>query len=305
MNNTDKNSVLIIDDETTNIIALTNILTPEYEIYAAKNGLNAIKLAKEHLPDVILLDVLMPEMDGYEVISILKASEDTRAIPVIIISGLGSAEAEEKGLILGASDYISKPFHSSIVKIRIQNQIQFSSQFNIVKALSLMDELTGLYNRRGFDSRLRLEWNRARREQIPISIMMIDIDYFKKYNDGYGHMQGDVALQRVAKIIERVLKRPADFCARWGGEEFIALLPDTALPGALIVAEEIRKNIEDAQIPCDNGYITKTTVSIGVNTIMPKQDVLVRDFITGADSALYSAKDSGRNRVCKYEKCGI
>ena len=299
MNN--KNSVLIIDDETANIISLTNILSPEYDIYAAKNGQDAIMLAKEHLPDLILLDILMPEMDGYEIISALKGSEITRAIPVIFISGLGSAEAEEKGLILGASDYITKPFHSSIVKLRVQNQIQYSSQFNIVKALSFMDELTGLFNRRGFDSRLRLEWNRAKREQTMSSIMMIDIDSFKKYNDVYGHLQGDVALYTVAKVIEQTLKRPADFCARWGGEEFIVLLPDTDLPGALTVAEQIRKNIENTQIPCDNGNITKATVSIGVNTIMPKQDVLVHDFIAGADHALYRAKESGRNRVCKYE----
>jgi len=297
-----KNSVLIIDDETANIIALTNILSPEYETYAAKNGSDAIMLAKEHLPDLILLDILMPEMDGYEVISILKGSEDTRSIPVIFLSGLGNSEAEEKGLILGASDYITKPFHSSIVKLRVQNQIQFSSQFNIVKALSLMDELTGLFNRRGFDSRLRLEWSRARREQTPISVMMIDIDNFKKYNDVYGHLQGDIALQSVAKIIEQTLKRPADFCARWGGEEFVALLPDTELPGALRVAEQIRKNVEDTQITCSDGDITNTTVSIGVNINMPKQDVLVQDFIAGADHALYAAKESGRNRVCKYEK---
>jgi len=297
-----KNSVLIIDDETANIIALTNILSPEYETYAAKNGSDAIMLAKEHLPDLILLDILMPEMDGYEVISILKGSEDTRSIPVIFLSGLGNSEAEEKGLILGASDYITKPFHSSIVKLRVQNQIQFSSQFNIVKALSLMDELTGLFNRRGFDSRLRLEWSRARREQTPISVMVIDIDNFKKYNDVYGHLQGDIALQSVAKIIEQTLKRPADFCARWGGEEFVALLPDTELPGALRVAEQIRKNVEDTQITCSDGDITNTTVSIGVNINMPKQDVLVQDFIAGADHALYAAKESGRNRVCKYEK---
>jgi len=200
MNKTDMNSVLIIDDETANIIALTNILSPEYEVYAAKNGADAIKIAKESLPDVILLDILMPDMDGYEVISLLKSSEDTRSIPVIFISGLGSEKDEEKGLLLGASDYITKPFNATIVKLRVQNQIQYSSQFNIVKALSLMDELTGLFNRRGFDSRLRLEWNRARREQAPVSLMMIDIDHFKKYNDSYGHTQGDVALQTVAKI---------------------------------------------------------------------------------------------------------
>jgi len=302
MDNINKNSVLVIDDEAANIIALTNILSPEYDIYAAKNGPDAIMLAKEHLPDVILLDVLMPDMDGYEVISRLKGSEDTRAIPVIFITGLGSAEAEEKGLALGASDYIAKPFHSSVVKLRVQNQIQYSSQFNIVKALSLSDELTGLFNRRGFDYRLRMELNRAKRERTQISIMLIDIDLFKNYNDVYGHLQGDTALQIVAKVIKNTLKRPADFCARWGGEEFVVLLPDTDLPGTMAVAESLRRNIEMAAIPCLDGEITGVTASLGVNIAAPTQDVSVQDFISRADKALYIAKESGRNRVCQYEK---
>jgi len=302
MNSLDKNIVLIVDDETANIIALTNILCPEYDVYAAKNGSDAIMLAKEHLPDVILLDVLMPEMDGYEVISILKGSEETRGIPVIFISGLGSVDAEEKGLLLGASDYITKPFHSSVVKLRVQNQIQFSSQFNIVKALSLSDELTGLFNRRGFDYRLRMELNRAKREQTIVSLLMIDIDNFKKYNDVYGHLQGDAALQIVARVIKNTLKRPADFAARWGGEEFIALLPDTDMAGALGLAEQIRKNIEGTAIICEDGSSAGVTVSIGANLLMPTRDMSVHTFISGADKALYAAKESGRNRVNKYEE---
>lgn len=302
MNESEKKTVLIIDDETSNIIALTGILTPEYDVFAAKNGNDAIQLAREQLPDLILLDVLMPDMDGYEVIAILKSSETTRSIPVIFISGLGSADAEEKGLFLGASDYISKPFNSSVVKLRVQNQIQFASQFNIVKALSLMDELTGAFNRRGFDSRLRLEWNRAMREHTPISIIMIDIDFFKKYNDEYGHLQGDRALKEVAAVLKNTLKRPADFSARWGGEEFVALLPDTDLPGTLNVAEQLRKNIEDTPIPLDDGSITKVTASLGVNAVRLSPNSSVSDFLAGADEALYAAKASGRNRVCTFEQ---
>jgi len=297
----DKNSVLIVDDEAANIIALTSILSSEYDVYAAKNGPDAIILANEHLPDVILLDVLMPEMDGYEVLAALKSVEMTRSIPIIFITGLVDAADEEKGLILGASDYITKPFHSSIVRLRVQNQIQFSSQFNIVKALSLSDELTGLFNRRGFDYRLRMEMNRSRREQTPICVIMLDIDDFKEYNDTYGHLQGDAALQATANVIMQTLRRPADFSARWGGEEFIALLPDTDMHGALGVAESIRSSIEDCRIYCTNGDTSKITVSIGLNTYVPGSDLSVRDFIAGADEALYTAKRSGKNRVCKFE----
>jgi len=301
MHNSDKNSVLIVDDEAANIAILTNILSQEYNVYAAKNGPSAIRVAKEILPDVILLDILMPEMDGYEVISILKGLEETRSIPVIFITGLGGDTAEEKGLLLGASDYITKPFHPAVVKLRLLNQIQFSSQFNIVRALSLSDEVTGLFNRRGFDSRLRLELNRANREQTPLCMVLIDIDEFKTYSDEYGHFQCDMLLQTVAKVIKQALKRPLDFAARWGNDEFIALLPDTELPGALGVAERIRKSVADAQIFCNDGNVTNVTVSIGVNVFTPKKSISVQDFIAGTDEALNAAKKFGRNRVCQYD----
>ena len=294
----DKNIVLIVDDESSNIIALTKILCPEYDVYAAKNGSDAIMLAKEHLPDVILLDVHMPAIDGYEIISVLKGAVETRALPVIFITDIGSTDAEEKGMVLGASDYIVKPFHASIVKLRIQNQIQFSSQYNIVKALSLTDELTGLYNRRGFDYRLRMELNRAKREHTPISVLMIDIDNFNQYNDMHGHMQGDEALQTITRVIKKTLKRSIDFSARWGGEEFIALLPDTDLSGALGVAERVRANIENTNIISISGADANVTVSVGVQVFMPSKDISVQDFISGASRALDAAKASGRNRVC-------
>ena len=300
-NNTDKLSVLIVDDEPANIVALTNILSPDYLVVAAKNGTDAIEMAKEQEPDVILLDVLMPDMDGYEVISRLKESEDTRSIPVIFITGLNDAEFEEKGLNLGAADYITKPFHASVIKVRVQKQIQYSSQYNSIKELSMLDELTGLVNRRGYDSRLSAEWSRAKREMSSISIMMIDIDRFKEYNDTYGHLQGDTALVTIAKVIEGSFKRASDFCARWGGEEFVALLPDTDISGAMGLAEEIREVVENTKVLCENGHVTKITVSIGVNTVLPEQDSSVQDFIAGADYALYTAKNSGRNRAIKFE----
>ena len=260
-----KNSLLIVDDEKSNILALTRILSQAYTIYAAKNGQDAIETAAEHMPDVILLDILMPEMDGYDVLAALKGSEKTRAIPVIIITGLDSPEDEEKGLALGAADYISKPFSPAIVKLRVQNQIQILNYIYTIKNLSLLDQLTGIANRRSFDERLRLEWGRAIRTETPISILILDLDNFKTYNDTYGHMQGDMLLQAVAKLFAHELKRAGDFIARWGGEEFIALLAHTDWGGALDVAERIRMHVEDAVIPLADGHATKTTVSIGIN----------------------------------------
>ena len=297
----EKNSVLIVDDEISNLIALTNILNMEYTVYTAKSGQEAIDAIKENPPDVILLDILMPDMDGFEVMWNLKNAEETSSIPVIFITGLSSTADEEKGLATGAVDYISKPFYSAIVKLRVENQIRLLRQINLIKALSLTDELTGLFNRRGFDSRLQLEWNRARRDQTPLGLFIFDIDNFKNYNDTYGHLQGDEALKAIAVVLGKTLKRSIDFAARWGGEEFAALLPETNLPGTINIAEKFRKNMEDTEIFCSNKEVTRITVSIGVNIFLPKQPVSVQDFLFGADSALYSAKNAGKNKVCIFE----
>lgn len=292
------NSVLVVDDESSNIMALTHILSPVYTVYAAKNGYKALEAAEKYLPDVIVLDILMPEMDGYAVISALKNMERIRDIPVIIITGLGNADDEEKGLSLGASDYIGKPFHPAIVKLRVGNQIKMLNQLRIIEQVSMIDQLTSIPNRRGFDNRMDMEWVRAIRESTLMSVLVLDVDKFKVYNDTYGHQQGDAVLQTVAVTIARSLGRPGDFAARWGGEEFVVLLPNTDLGGALHIAEKIRVNVSDAIIPCQNGTKTKVTISIGVKTQAPGQNSSRDSFISEADKALYRAKETGRNRVC-------
>ena len=298
MKDAGKHSILIVDDENFNIMALTHILSPEYTVFAAKNGQNAMSAAEKYLPDVILLDIIMPEMDGYAVISALKNSEKTQNIPVIFVTGLSSVYGEEKGLVLGASDYIAKPFSPAIVRLRVQNQIKILDQLRTIERLSMTDQLTNLPNRRSFEIRLNTEWARALREQTPLSMFMMDVDKFKNYNDTYGHQQGDVALQAVSEILVQTAKRPGDFAARWGGEEFVVLLPNTDSRGALIFAEHVRKRIENMDISCANGHSAKITVSIGVNTLVPGHNSACNEFISKADTALYTAKDKGRNKVC-------
>ncbi|MCL2101550.1 MAG: diguanylate cyclase [Fibromonadales bacterium] len=297
-----KNSVLIVDDESTSIIALTHILGHDYTIYAATDGMEALEVAQEHLPDIILLDIIMDKMDGYEVLSLLKSNSKTENIPVIFITGLGNNEDEERGLDLGAADYITKPFSPAVVKLRIRNLINMLNMIDTIKQLSEIDQLTGIYNRRFFEHQLNILWEHAKRGQIPLSICMIDIDDFKIYNDSYGHLQGDEALQSVAKSIKKTLKRSVDVVARWGGEEFIALLLDADICGALSVAEKIRKNVEKDLIPYVGSKAAHITVSVGVNTLTPTQEHTIHDFISGADNALYTAKRTGKNKVCKYEK---
>ena len=300
MDKATRNSLLIVDDQKFNRDVLTRILSSEYTIYTAKNGMNAIERAIEYLPDVILLDIVMPEMDGYEVLKTLKSIDETREIPVIFISALAGSEDEEKGLSYDAADYISKPFSGAIVKLRVRNQIQIVNQLRTIESLSMTDQLTGVPNRRSLDKRLNMEWSRAIRDKTSLSVLIMDLDRFKNYNDTYGHQQGDVALKTAAKIFTRSLKRQSDFIARWGGEEFAFLLPNTASEGAFDVAEYIRANVENTDIPCSDGSITKITVSAGVNSQIPTPDSCIEFFIAGADEALYTAKKTGRNRVVSY-----
>jgi len=291
-------SVLVIDDQESAIAVLVKILSPEYTVYTASNGREGIKAAEEYMPAIILLDILMAGMDGFAVFSELKNSENTKLIPVIFITSLLDEANEEKGLALGAADYITKPFSPSIVKLRVNHQIKMLEQLQMIERLSMLDELTDLPNRRSFETRLTSEWARATREKTSISLLVIDVDKFKDFNDTYGHIQGDIALQASAKVFSQALKRPGDFAARWGGEEFIVLLPNTDLSGALEIAEQIRTGVEAMLIPCYDSPVRPITVSIGVNTRENGQHGTIDEFISDADKALYHAKVKGRNKVC-------
>jgi len=296
-----KNRVLIVDDDSSTLMELASILKPDYKIYAVKDGVSAIEKAGEVAPDLILLDVVMPDMSGFEVLYKLKGSEKTKEIPVIFITGATDSNDEIKGLSAGAVDYMHKPLNDTLVKLRVKQQIQLLNQFRKIEHLSMSDQLTDLPNRRSFEIRINEEWDRASRELTPISVMMVDIDHFKKYNDTYGHQQGDVALQAVAKMFTEALNRPGDFVARWGGEEFIILLSNTDLQGAIGVAERIRRFAEEMIIPMQDGPKSKITVSIGVNTREAGHGGSIDEFISRADMALYDAKNRGRNRVCCFE----
>jgi len=297
----EKNRILIVDDDTSALIELASILQPDYKIYTVKDGDAALEKAAESVPDLILLDVVMPDMDGFEVLEKLQQNDITRDIPVIFITGTTGKDSEIKGLMAGAVDYVHKPLNETLVKLRVRHQLQLLNQFRRIEHLSMIDQLTALPNRRSFEMRINEEWDRATREQTSISLMMADVDHFKKYNDSYGHQQGDVALKAVADLLSKSLKRPADFAARWGGEEFIVLLPNTDSEGAYELAENIRTFAEEMEIPAADGSITKITVSIGVNTRTQGQITTPEKFLSWTDTALYAAKNRGRNRVCTFE----
>ncbi|MCF8168098.1 MAG: diguanylate cyclase [Rhodoferax sp.] len=291
-------TLLVVDDEKQNRTLLTELLQDDYQIILAKNGEQALERAQERSPDLILLDVLMPEMDGYAVIRALKASDATRHIPVIFVSALDSARDEELGLELGAVDYIAKPYHPPIVRVRVRNHLQSVHQRRLLEQLALIDSLTEIPNRRRFAEVYEREWRRCIRSSSPLSLIVVDVDHFKLYNDTYGHAAGDVVLKRVAKAIQSALKRPADFVARYGGEEFVVILPDIDATNGLQVGEKIRLEVENQNIPYpESAAGPHLSVSLGGATGIPHQNEVDSQLFAQADHCLYDAKHAGRNRV--------
>ncbi len=291
--------VLIVDDQRTVIHALAQLLKEDYHILVAVSGAKALELASgETVPDLILLDVMMPVMDGYEVCRRLKNDPKTKGIPVIFVTAMGSGENEAKGLNLGAVDYIPKSFNNAVVKARVRTHVQLKIRTDMLEKLALMDGLTGIANRRSFDQALELEWKRAARSGREISVIMLDIDHFKPYNDNYGHGAGDDCLQRVAKALRSALHRPSDLIARYGGEEFVALLPETDSQGTAGMAETLRLAVANLTLPHAYSPIADhVTVSVGHVTRQAVPDQSPQDVLKAADQALYKAKEAGRNRV--------
>ena len=297
-------TLLVVDDEKQHRTLLTELLQDDYRIVLAKNGLQALERAKEYAPDLILLDVLMPELGGFDVIRALKNDDATRTIPVIFISALDAMADEEMGLELGAVDYIAKPFRPPIVRVRVRNHLHTVHQRNLLEQLAMIDGLTEIPNRRRFAEFYQQEWRRCLRSNTPMSLMMLDVDHFKNFNDNYGHAAGDMALRRVAKALQETLKRPGDFVARYGGEEFVVVLAGQDATGAQAVAEQLCQRIQALDIPHAHSSASQVlTISIGGASCIPAQPDIDEAFFALADHQLYQAKNGGRNQVAWGQCC--
>ena len=290
--------ILIIDDIPANIKSLNGILAEDYEISFATDWKTGLEIAERTNPDLILLDIMMPEMDGFEICRRLKAGSATRAIPVIFITALDGEADEEKGLAIGAADYITKPFHPAIVLLRVRNHIMFKLQRDRLETLTLTDGLTEIANRRFFDQHLEQEWQRCLRANDPLSAIMMDIDHFKAFNDNYGHAAGDDCLRSVALALAEVPSRPGDVVARIGGEEFACLLSGTDAEGAVVVARQLCAAVSRLAIPHAHSDVTDcVTISAGIGCVKPTSDDTPVSLIKRADEMLYEAKEAGRNRI--------
>ena len=306
MNGKEKNSVLIIDDEKANCLAIAQILKNEYTVYVSTDGYDGIEVAKRNQPDVILLDVIMPRIDGFAVIAILKNTFETKNIPVIFVTGLGNEEDEEKGLSLGAEDYISKPFSPAVVKLRVQKTIQTLNQIEIIKQLSSNDQQTGiLYTPEEFNEKITLMWNHAKLTKTTINVLYIYINNFHPIIELLGEIQGNIALHIVAKVIEQSFANSINAFSRLGGTKFGAVLVDYDKQKSLDLAYVLQKNIQKTLEAYTRGRVSNIIVSIGVTSYLHSTDnddenntdqkLSVEDFIGIAEQTFVTAKI--RNKV--------
>ncbi|THB73704.1 MAG: diguanylate cyclase [Desulfobacteraceae bacterium] len=322
-----KATILIVDDRPENLLTLEQVLeSPELEIIRANSGHEALEKTFDHEFALILLDVQMPDMDGYETAEYLRNNSKTKNIPIIFLT---AAQKEShhifKGYDAGGVDYILKPFEPVVLKSKVgvflelyrqrqqlelktreldarlaeleeaRHQLELKNEQ--LRFLSTRDSLTGLINRRRFDELMDTEWKRGIRNADPVAVILMDIDYFKAYNDCYGHLAGDETLRQVANELSASLHRDVDRVGRYGGEEFIAVLPDTDMEGALKVAERIRENVQALSITHQKSpRYNQVTISVGVSAVIPTPERALDQLIITADNALYRAKENGRNR---------
>jgi diguanylate cyclase (GGDEF)-like protein len=289
----ERQRILVVDDNPLNVQALYHTFSSDYQVFMATSGEAALDVCRERLPDLVLLDVVMPGLDGYQTCERLKADAATRDIPVIFVTGQDDSAAEVRGLEAGAVDFIVKPFNPVIVRARAKAHLTLKLQSDLLRELAYTDALTGVANRRCFDHRLNSEFLRSQRSSTSLSLIMIDVDRFKQYNEVYGHQAGDDCLRLIAAALRSRMRRTGDTLARYGGDEFACILPDTTAAGAFALALELEKRIRDLNIPHARSDIAEVcTISLGVAARSGTIDTM-QDLLALADAELYRAKTNG------------
>lgn len=299
-------NILLVDDDPGAIQLLGGILAPLAELRFATNGKDALRRARENVPDLILLDAEMPGMTGFQLLETLKSEPVLADVPVIFITGHTEAGFEVSALDLGAADFIAKPFRASLVLARVKTHLRLKRMSDELRRAARTDALTGLANRRVFDDCLEQEWLRARRTGDALSLLLVDVDHFKLFNDRYGHPMGDDCLRDVARALTTACQRPADRVARYGGEEFMLLLPQTPRDGALHVADLVLDAVQQLGIFHEDSVTARcVSVSIGIASHDTASGCAANwhtqcsadRLVLAADRALYAAKRAGRARA--------
>lgn len=300
-----KSRILIVDDDKSNVEVLARILKTDYEVFVARSGEEALEkincMETDFFPDLILLDIIMPSMSGFELLAKLKGHEATKGIPVICITGLDSVEDENKGLFLGAVDYITRPFHDSIVRARVKTHLQTIRYVRHIEQLGLVDVLTNLPNRRSFDKQLYMEWKRSKRDAKSLGMIKIEIDRFNEFEELNGHYMGEQLLQEVARVIQSVIKRPSDLAARLGGSMFSVLLPNTDLEGVKSLAKQMQEQIEQIQLDGPDGADSNPKITVFFACVSELPDdygTPVTEFVARCDRLLAQSKQRGSTSIC-------
>ena len=297
-----RETVLVIDDHPLNIQTVYRTLAADYEVLMATSGQAGVDACLRHLPNLVLLDLMMPGLSGVEVAARLKTDPATRAIPIIFVTASSDSEQESSCWEAGAVDFVTKPFNPLTLRRRVQVHLSLKRQAEQLHRLAYIDGLTGVANRRWFNEHIAVEVARARRDNVPLTLVLADVDFFKRYNDHHGHQAGDACLQMVAQAMQRAWRRPGDFVARYGGEEFVAILPGVGSASALATADALRAQLHACALPHgDSACAPFVTASAGALTIddwsgteWSGADALLRQ----ADELLYQAKQAGRDRAC-------
>lgn len=289
--------ILIIDDSLTQADILKGILETDYDITITHDSQEGLHLAGSGEFSLILMDIVMPGMDGFVLLRKLREAALIQRTPVILITSLSDLESEERGLALGAVDYIRKPFRDAIIRARVNTHIKLYQYRLQVERLAMIDQLTGVANRRRYDLTCRTKWQDAIRLGVPISLCMFDIDKFKIYNDTFGHPAGDRVITEVAHTVNGLFRRNTDFFARYGGEEFVAILLGNDAASAYRHLKDVRRAVEARKIPHNPEIAPWVTVSVGGVTVIPKEGDCYDTYLQIADTMLYDAKRFGRNQV--------
>lgn len=296
-NTEDKPLLLLIDDSPQDLRLLGSLIRERGQILFATTGLEGLALAAERIPDLILLDVELPDIDGYEVCRKLKQDPETRSTPIIFVTSHQSPEHEVAALEAGAVDFIAKPFNPPVISARVKTHLTLNHQNKLLQSLASQDGLTGVFNRRYFDEHGDAEWKRHLRQGNPLGVVMVDVDHFKQFNDRFGHTAGDECLKTLARTFRQSTRRPGDFVARYGGEEFVFVLPYTGPEDALRFGEHLCREVLALNIPHPKPAGEQfVTVSLGATAAVPTHDTTLRTLVEHADQALYKAKAAGRNR---------
>lgn len=290
----DQSTILVVDDQPLNIQVVYQILGQQYQILMATSGKQAIKVCQDNLPDLILMDVMMPDQNGLETCRQLKADKALADIPVIFVTGLQHQTDEDACWDAGGVDFIQKPFNAHTLLNRVKVHLTLKRQADLLRSMAYLDGLTGIFNRRYFDTLLQNQLAQHQRKGAELAVLIIDIDHFKKYNDCFGHLAGDDVLRKVAQGLQTCCSRPGDVVMRYGGEEFAAILPDTDARGAVVVAEKMLKNIAALAIQHPASSTGNLSISVGIATADVSHSYSA-DVVERADQQLYITKQNGRN----------